>query len=155
MTTKASSPNRFIRYMKAPLRALVRARDLYVQSMTGCASRAHYRRGMVVSTLPKSYSTNSWRQRDDVDDDVRELIRLASLKKAAHSLTVPSASSLGGGSGGGAVRGVPRNRSVNIGRIDEDMPYDGGDDVMVGAATARMFPRSQSHAVPMRTAMVN
>ncbi|KAK1322629.1 hypothetical protein QJS10_CPA02g00093 [Acorus calamus] len=154
MSKSTSSQNRFIRYMKAPLRALVRARDFYVKSMTGCAGRAQYGAvvgcpGMAMSTLPRSFSTNSYGGRSNDDEDFRELMRVASIKKVADSLRVKS-----GGAAGG-VRVVPRSRSVAIGRIDEDKTYDGEEDVGAAVAAARMYPRSRSQAVWRRTGMMN
>ncbi|KAK1301072.1 hypothetical protein QJS10_CPB13g00097 [Acorus calamus] len=149
MSKSTSSQNRFVRYMKAPLRALVRARDFYVKSMTGCAGRAQYGAvvgcpGMAMSTLPRSFSTNSYGGRSNDDEDYSELVRVASIKKVADSLRAKS---------GGGVRGVPRSRSVAIGRIDEDKTYDGEE--VVGAAAARKYPRSRSQAVWRGTGMMN
>ncbi|OEL28589.1 hypothetical protein BAE44_0010393 [Dichanthelium oligosanthes] len=92
---------------RGPRRALCAARDLYVRSLTGCAGH-----------LPG----------DAADEDLRELIRAASQRRAAEAAAQrhPAA--------------VPRSQSVAMARIDEDQPCE------FGGAAAVVFPRSQSCA---------
>ncbi|XP_008790307.1 uncharacterized protein LOC103707553 [Phoenix dactylifera] len=124
-----SSPSKLRWYLKAPMRALCRARDFYVHSMTGCVGRVERGaiRGMpagMVSAMPRSQSQGFYRQQGgSTEDDIRELIRLADKARQP-------------GSKDGVV---PRSQSVATLRIDEDRPceFEGLD----------MVPRSKSCAV--------
>lgn len=127
-----SKPSRLSRVLLAPIRALGRVRDFYVRSITDCAGHMSYGSGFGYDSynLPRSFSVTSDRISAS-DEDLRELIRAASQKQAR----------------GGGVNGMPpRSRSVAVGRIDEDAPFDFGavDGLEVG--TNLVFPRSQSYA---------
>ncbi|GJN23439.1 hypothetical protein PR202_gb11088 [Eleusine coracana subsp. coracana] len=118
------------RCVRVSLRALVRARDLYVTRMAACAGAGG--RGLVA--VPRSQSHGFYyRSAADGDDaDVRELIRAATSSRAH-----------GGGGHRPPHAGVgARSRSVAFGRIDEDRPCEFGveDDAALG-------PRSRSCAV--------
>ncbi|CAA7404298.1 unnamed protein product [Spirodela intermedia] len=126
----------FIRIVKAPLWVLCQARDLYVSSMTGCAGRVNYG-AMAYSGgpagIPRSFSFQQGRSSCSSEDDLRELMRVAS-QGAKGSLN----------RGGPGI--VPRSQSVGIGRIDEDKPCEFGAEAMAGP----FYPRSRSYAVPTR-----
>ncbi|KAJ4755749.1 hypothetical protein LUZ62_090154 [Rhynchospora pubera] len=115
--------------IKAPLLVLLRARDLYVSSMTNCAGRAQQgpARGFA-GMVPVSRSQSNGFYRSSTsssEEDIRELIRAAS--KAGFPR-------------GGKQPGVgPRSQSVGMGRIDEDGPCEFGDDVKLG-----LGPKSKS-----------
>ncbi|KAJ0961087.1 hypothetical protein J5N97_000988 [Dioscorea zingiberensis] len=120
--------------MKAPIRALSRARDFYVNSMTGCAGKVPYGSGSMgcpAAIPPRSFSYSEHRISAS-DDDLRELIRAASLSRRSPALQTP----------------VKRSQSVAVGRIDEDSPCDFQDEVRVGSSL--LFPRSMSCAVRAR-----
>lgn len=128
--------NVFVWIVKAPLRVLCRARDLYVSSITGCAGMANY--GAMgypggPAGIPRSFSFQQGRSSCSSEDDLRELMRAASQ-----------------GAGGSLNRrgpgNVPRSQSVGIGRIDEDKPCEFGAEPMAGP----FYPRSRSYAVPAR-----
>lgn len=130
--------------MKAPLRVLCRARDLYIRSMTSCAGSIERGGGIAAASLgyappfadlPRSFSLQS-RRSSSADEDLRELVRVASLSRAR---------SLGLGTAPTAPPAVvPRSQSVAVGRIDEDKPcYDFGD-AKLGADL--LLPRSRSCA---------
>ncbi|KAK6792662.1 hypothetical protein RDI58_011743 [Solanum bulbocastanum] len=111
--------NRFIRILALPWKALIKARDCYVGTMTNYA---------VVNprSLPKSYSVTS-STRSDNSEDFRELVRAASARRMGENFELnlliqqqirqqlqqqmPSR------------RSVPRSVSVGMGRIDEDKPF--------------------------------
>ncbi|KAK6117401.1 hypothetical protein DH2020_048857 [Rehmannia glutinosa] len=130
--------NKFVKYMKGPFKILARARDFYVHSLTGC-DEAHVVYGNAITLYPaslqRSFSANSsYSNCSYRDDDMRELIRIASTR----SLTgKPEAELLRSRNsppdmGGGGAAAVTRSRTVAIRRIDEDKPYEfggGGDDV--------------------------
>ncbi|KAJ3674410.1 hypothetical protein LUZ60_005026 [Juncus effusus] len=128
-----SKPSRFSRIICAPIRALGRVRDFYVRSMTGCAGHMYHgpEYGYPAYAMSRSFSVTS-DTRDTREEDLRELIRAASQ---SHNRS---------GSGAGGL--PPRSRSVAVGRIDEDSPFDfnSGDDLGVGSNL--LFPRSQSYA---------
>ncbi|KAL0431475.1 UNVERIFIED_CONTAM: hypothetical protein Sradi_0773500 [Sesamum radiatum] len=83
MSTKTiRKESKFARYMKGPVKALARARDLYVRSLSGCADHVHCADSMGFpaphfESLPRSFSTNSSYSRDE---DLKELVRLASTR---------------------------------------------------------------------------
>jgi hypothetical protein len=128
---------------RAPRRALGRARDLYVRSLTSCAGQFPGDAAYGYPSFPgtpmscsrsddnfRSYSaspSSSARSSFAGDSDLRELMRAASERRAAPA-TPPV---------------VPRSQSVAMGKIDEDRPCDFGD--LAGAGVA--FGRSRSCAV--------
>jgi hypothetical protein len=127
-----SKPSRLTRLLFAPIRALGRVRDFYVRGMTGCAGHMHYGSGFGYDAynLPRSFSTTSDRVGAS-DEDLRELIRAASQKQAR----------------GSGLNGLPpRSRSVAVGRIDEDAPFDFGIANSLDVGSNLLFPRSQSYA---------
>lgn len=125
---------------RAPRRALGRARDLYVRSLTSCAgqfpSDASFGYPSFAATPAPcsraagyhsfSASPSSSSRSYDGDGDLRELMRAASERRAAPER--PPA--------------VPRSRSVAMAKIDEDGPCEFG---LAGAGVA--FARSRSCAV--------
>ncbi|XP_059281590.1 uncharacterized protein LOC132035349 [Lycium ferocissimum] len=144
MKSKASGQNRFIRILSLPWKALIKARDCYVGTMTNYA---------VVNprSLSKSYSVTS--TRSDDSEDFRDLVRAASARSMGENFELnlliqqqirqqlqqqmPS-------------RKVPRSVSVGMGRIDEDKPFVLGDQEDVSMMLMKndlKYPRSRSHAV--------
>ncbi|CAL9203986.1 uncharacterized protein LOC135631562 [Musa acuminata AAA Group] len=114
--------NKLMRYIKAPYRALLRARDLYVNSMAGCAGRAQ--RGPTIIAMPRAQSRSFHRpQMSSGEDDINELIRDASRSRLR---SVEGAA-------------VPRSRSVAAMTIHEDKPCNFEGDVKVA-----LGPRSRS-----------
>lgn len=118
---------------RGPRRALCAARDLYVRSLTGCAGHlgGDAAFGYPTFAAAPSFASSSSRRSSgaDADEDLRELIRAASQRRAAEQdrQRHPAA--------------VPRSHSVAAGmaRIDEDGPCD-------FASAAAVFPRSRSCA---------
>ncbi|XP_052149143.1 uncharacterized protein LOC127767747 [Oryza glaberrima] len=123
---------------RAPARALGRARDMYVRGMTGCArcvpaDAAFGYPVFVPSSAAASMRSNSFgsdsRFGGGADDDLRELIRAASQRRAAEQER--------------EARAVARSQSmasgISMARIDEDAPCE-----EFGGAGVMHFPRSQS-----------
>ncbi|XP_058081133.1 uncharacterized protein LOC131229248 [Magnolia sinica] len=133
MKSTTSSPNIFIRCIKAPIRVLSKARDFYVESLTNCAGRAHYGGG--ARSLPKSFSVSSSRASED--EDIRALMRALSQKSQGETPV-----------GSFGSKGLPKSFSVAISRIDEDEPCDFKDDIKVNSDL--LYPRSRSYAVTNR-----
>lgn len=150
--------NKFVRFMSIPIRALSKARDFYVRSITGCAPRVGHSNPIgYPEMLPKSFSGSSARSNDN--DDYRELIRAASARTLTDRIdmdmilmrqqrkVVNSSSS----------KDLPKSASVGMGRIDEDGPCDDfGKDVGVGVSVKSdlLYPRSRSYAVTKRSVMI-
>ncbi|KMZ56026.1 hypothetical protein ZOSMA_9G01300 [Zostera marina] len=121
--------NKFSWYLKAPIRALGRVKDLYINNMIRCADNRNfggvYPAGMAMSRNSSVHTHTS-------DQDYAELVRAASQKKLAPDVP-PSGV-------------VPRSQSVAaFGRIDEDRPMEFAGDAVVGVP---LYPRSRS-AVPI------
>ncbi|CAD6226977.1 unnamed protein product [Miscanthus lutarioriparius] len=122
---------------RGPRRALCAARDLYVRSLTGCAGHLPRDAAFGYPTFGSFASASSSRRyssASDADEDLRELIRAASQRRAAEleRQRHPAA--------------VPRSHSVAgaMARIDEDGPCDFAS----AAAAVVLFPRSRSCAPP-------
>ncbi|KAL3505105.1 hypothetical protein ACH5RR_034946 [Cinchona calisaya] len=156
-TTKASQQNRFLRIMTIPIRALGKARDFYVRSMSSCGTRIGYggAGGMpsanYMGNLPRSFSVNS--SISDDNDDFRELIKVASTRSLAGRLDLNNLYSLQQQTMPSSLKGMPpRSCSVGMGRIDEEKPYVLGEEKMnTMNQSEAIFPRSKSHAVNRRT----
>ncbi|CAN6322465.1 unnamed protein product [Urochloa humidicola] len=121
---------------RAPVRALGRARDMYVRGMTGCAryapSDAAF--GYPVFFAPASSAlsrSSSAAGSASADEDLRELVRAASQRRVEQRRA--------------ELRAVARSQSMaaalSMARIDEDAPCEFGDGP--GAA---FCARSQSCA---------
>ncbi|CAI9753503.1 unnamed protein product [Fraxinus pennsylvanica] len=159
MKAKAGNQNRFFRIITIPIRALGKARDFYVKSMTDYADRVSYGNVMAgpgtgqAPTLPRSFSVHTTRSYEN--GDISELIRASSTRSSGGRVGLdsymqkqmqmkpPSSGSMGS-------RAMPRSRTVVMGRIDEDRPsiYFGENNVN---KVELMYPRSRSHAVPRQT----
>ncbi|CAL4944176.1 unnamed protein product [Urochloa decumbens] len=115
------------RCVRAPLRALVRARDMYVSRMAACAGGGGGRGPVGLVAMPRCQSHGFYRSAAGAgaDDDVLELIRAASRA--------------------GPPRAAPRSQSVAIGRIDEDRACEFGMEDEERAQA--LGPRSRSCAV--------
>ncbi|XVE82954.1 hypothetical protein DITRI_Ditri16bG0046700 [Diplodiscus trichospermus] len=154
MSKKGSKQSKLSRYLKAPIRILIKARDFYIKSMTEYSDRIGYGTVMgcptgQVNTLPRSYSVSTAKSTDG-DEDFRELIRAASTRslgnKVQSELLRRQQARQSPNSSTGA-NNMPRSHSVGIGRIDEDKPCEFEEDIKV---MTDVFPRSRSCAVTKR-----
>ncbi|XVE70208.1 hypothetical protein DITRI_Ditri10aG0054500 [Diplodiscus trichospermus] len=155
MRTKGHSHNKFLRFITVPFRALGKARDLYVRSLTSCASRVSYGQGSgdyagAYSGLPRSFSASSATSNDN--EDYRDLIRAASVRSLGHrneiEMFLQQQLKLQMGS-----RGLPKSCSVGMGRIDEEKPYESEEKdaaAVVDKKQGFLYPRSKSYAVTKR-----
>ncbi|XP_047982771.1 uncharacterized protein LOC125223603 [Salvia hispanica] len=150
-----SKQNRFLRIIAVPVRALSRARDFYVRSLSDYADKMNYGSAMAipvtsqVTSLPRSFSVSSGRSEAEPD-----LVRASSTRSMGDRAEVESfikqqmkmRAGLAAGARSGPHRMPPRSSSVAMGRIDEDRAcvYFGEEDV------STKFPRSRSHAVSAR-----
>ncbi|CAL1395773.1 unnamed protein product [Linum trigynum] len=161
MKSKAGqNRNVFVRIITCPFRVLGRARDLYVRSLTECATGASHnpsRRRVPYhpsqySSLPRSLSAASSISNND-GEDLRELMRAASVRVYGHKNEAEmyveqlrqlrqqereaarvAAAASAAAAGPGKV--LPKSVSVGMGfmgRIDEDKACEEFEE---GAATA-------------------
>ncbi|PIA29461.1 hypothetical protein AQUCO_06000069v1 [Aquilegia coerulea] len=130
---------KFIKCIKAPIRFLTKARDLYVNSLTDCTGRMNavgYPSGPV-NMMPRSFSTSSSRSNDD--EDFRELVRAASQRGLKEKIELEIRQQRGS-------KKLPRSFTVGIGRIDEDKACDQFEDDLK-IKSDLLYPRSKSYAV--------
>ncbi|CAH2038412.1 unnamed protein product [Thlaspi arvense] len=163
MRNGGQNQNKFLRIISTPLRALGKARDLYVRSITGCAARTHYSSSASTSTLfPRSRSSSSAafsssassRRATDfgIGDDYSELVRAASVRSLGHKneidmfiqekLQQQKKQKQGG---------LPKSSSVGMARIEEDEEAEEGSVNPKTKKTKKvsdlLYPRSKSYAV--------
>ncbi|KAL3640348.1 hypothetical protein CASFOL_015316 [Castilleja foliolosa] len=160
-STTARKEGKFVRYLKAPVKILARARDFYVHSLNGCAGHAAYYGSAVgcptpynPASLPRSFSTNSSYNPSQRDEDIRDLVRIASTrgligKTEADLLRSGKSKSPAAVNSGGAAE-MNRSRTILIGRIDEEKPceFEGND---VGEVRSLLYQRSKSYAASGRS----
>ncbi|KAE8658790.1 FKBP-type peptidyl-prolyl cis-trans isomerase family protein [Hibiscus syriacus] len=149
MRSKGHSHNKFMRFITVPLKALGKARDLYVRSFTSCASSVSYGHAAEqYSGLPRSFSLIS--ATSDDKDDFRELIRAASVRSLGHRdgldmlFRQQQQQRVRMGS-----KGLPKSSSVAMGRIDEENPceFEENEAAVVDKKRDLLYPRSKSYAV--------
>ncbi|KAJ7958281.1 3-isopropylmalate dehydratase large subunit like [Quillaja saponaria] len=142
---RAKTQNKFVRIITIPIKALCKARDFYVRSMTGCAGSmsfgsmdpaAHFG-----SALPRSFSGSSSMSNDN--DDFRELVRAASACSFGNRIDMDMILKQQVISN----KGLPKSCSVGMSRIDEDKACDFGEDGVVDGKPNLLFPRSKTFAV--------
>ncbi|CAL0319058.1 unnamed protein product [Lupinus luteus] len=156
MGNSGQNQNKFLRIITTPFRALVKARDIYVKSITTCGNNMNYSNPVDpagrFSTLPRSYSVAT--SRSGNNEDFAELMRAASARTLVNRIDVDnlvlkqkqeqnmSREHVG-------ANGLPKSTSVGMARIDEDMACDSGEicDPVVSVS----YPRSRSYAVGKRS----
>ncbi|KAI9112276.1 hypothetical protein K1719_016799 [Acacia pycnantha] len=82
MKNRGRNQNIVVRLITSPLRALGKAKDFYVRSITKCGSNMNYSNPMDVAerfkALPKSY--NSMVMKQDNREDFTKLMRVVSIR---------------------------------------------------------------------------
>lgn len=130
-----------VRCMKAPLRALCKARDLYVKSMTNCANNINY--NVYPSTLPRSFSVAS--SRPSEEEDLREVMQMVMAQRSLRVRAADMATTAAMPRPPVGPKGLPKSHSVAIGRIDEEKPCYFEEDNEKGKGRL-FYPRSRSYA---------
>ncbi|ONI33382.1 hypothetical protein PRUPE_1G420800 [Prunus persica] len=163
-STKEQNKNKFMRIITVPIRALSKAKDFYVRSMTDVAERVSYGNtmggpgGQFSSSLPKSFSSRSTSGSSEASgDDFSELIRAASARSYGTRIDVDAIlkeqqlkrSATTTTMGSKAV--LPKCSSVAMGRIDEDGPADFDEHAAGDVKPDLFYPRSRSYAVTKRS----
>lgn len=143
---KPRTRNKFIRYLKVPFKALGKARDFYVRSLTSCASRIGH--GHCPNHFPVEYyelsrsfgESSSSMPNVNKDDDTTELIRATSVRSSSYgnemNMFSPKQLKLKIRS-----RGLPKN----MGRIDEDKPCVFEDNDVIFEMKRKFRIKSQHH----------
>ncbi|XP_022765949.1 uncharacterized protein LOC111310821 [Durio zibethinus] len=155
MRSKGHGQNKFVRFITVPFRALGKARDLYVRSLTSCASSVSFGQGSgdytgQYSGLPRSFSASSAISNDN--EDLRELIRAASVRSLGHENEIEMF--LQEQLRQMRSKGLPKSCSVGMGRIDEDKPCEFEENEAAVVEKKKqdfLYPRSKSYAVTKRS----
>ncbi|XP_054817381.1 uncharacterized protein LOC129317070 [Prosopis cineraria] len=149
MRNKGQSQNILVRIITSPLRALGKAKDFYIRSITNCGNSMSYSNPMDAAgrfeALPRSYSAATTKQADR--EDFAELVRAASAKTLKEKLDVDFVLKQQE-----ASRVLPKSVSVGMSRIDEDSPCDFENTPLPAAPDS--YPRSRSYAVTSRAVAV-
>jgi len=129
-----SGGSKLMRIMGSPIRALGKARDMYVRSITNCGQHMNYYGDPMegAGRFARSHSVAASSVRSEVsDEDYAELVRVASARTTLENRIRVS-------------KVLPKSSSVGMVRIDEDkaVESDGG-----AAFAADLYPRSRSYAV--------
>ncbi|KAK4770965.1 hypothetical protein SAY87_031497 [Trapa incisa] len=149
MRPTKSHQSLLVRIVKAPMRALGRARDFYVRSMGSCASSGGY--GSAGNPLPRSFSS-AGSARLDTSDDFMELLRAASMKSLGNDPLEALLKELKSAPNAKAPASkMSKSCSVGMGRIDEEnaseFTEDGGHDQDPKPKELNMYARrSRSYA---------
>ncbi|XP_020599221.1 uncharacterized protein LOC110038665 [Phalaenopsis equestris] len=130
--------DQIIHVVRAPLRALCRARNRYVRSMNSIADHVPYGACGEAVSYANNYGDDarnfSNAQLSSGEEDFRELVRINSQSRVIASREA-----------------VWRSRSVAVGRIDEDAPcYFSGD---VGVGESLIFCRSRTYGAGAKRAV--
>ncbi|KAK4274617.1 hypothetical protein QN277_017811 [Acacia crassicarpa] len=147
---RGRNQNIVVRIITSPLRALGKAKDLYVRSITNCGNSVNYSNPMDAAgrfeALPRSYSSAATKHDDR--EDFTELMRAASVRTLMGKLNADSSMKQKE-----EAKVLPKSVSFGMARIDEDSPScDFGDAPLSDAPD--FYPRSRSYAVNSRTVAV-
>ncbi|OIW15565.1 hypothetical protein TanjilG_01088 [Lupinus angustifolius] len=151
MRTKGHSKSLLVRIIVSPIRALVKARDMYVRSITNCGQSISYGNTMDgaggFSSFPRSYSTAT-STRSEENEDFAELMRAASARTIESRFDMDLV--MKQEQQQKSSNGLSKSSSVGMAKIDEDMPFDLSYD---GVVTFKpdSYPRSRSYAVAKRS----
>lgn len=153
-TKKSNQPGIFSKYLRASIRMLIKARDLYVEGMSNCSEKIAFGTAMGCPTgqvnmgLPRSYSLNTSKSSSN-NEDLRELIRAASTRSLGNRIDSDLLQRQVQVSKSGSIKNkMPRSFSVGIGRIDEEHTCEFEDDDVKVKKKSNLFQRSRSYAVP-------
>lgn len=146
--------------MCSPIRALGKARDAYVRSITNCGQNMHYGNPMDAagkfSALSRSQSAATSRRSSttssfgDNSEDFAELVRAASARTLVNRIDMDLV--LKQQQLKKSNKGLPKSSSVGMAKIDEDMPFDYSSVEKRGGVgiVHDSYPRSKSYALGNR-----
>ncbi|KAL5071771.1 hypothetical protein RYX36_022658 [Vicia faba] len=154
----------FMRIMCSPIRALGKARDAYVRSITNCGHSMSYgsypmdsasrfsslSRTQSTATSRRSSSSSSLSRLDN-NEDFAELVRAASARTLGNRIDMDLVLKQRQQQEQQKMnKKLPKSSSVGMAKIDEDMPFDSSVGNGVGFVVDS-YPRSKSYAVGNRT----
>ncbi|XVF61386.1 hypothetical protein PTKIN_Ptkin08bG0125000 [Pterospermum kingtungense] len=153
MSKKGSKESKLSRYLKAPIRILIKGRDFYIKNMAKYSDGIGYATVLgcptgQVNTLPRSFSVGSEKSGNGDDDDLRELIKAASTRSLGNKVQLELLKRQQARQSPNNTSKMPRSHNVGIGRIDEEKPCDFAEDHI--KVKTDVFPRSKSYAVTKR-----
>ncbi|XP_020227463.1 uncharacterized protein LOC109808751 [Cajanus cajan] len=146
MRSKGQSGNVLVRIAASPLRALGKAKDMYVRSITNCGNNISYGDPLEgAGRFSRSYSVATATTSSEIGgDDYAELLRAASARTLVNRIDVDLVVKQQQRQQHGTSEGLHKSSSVGMARIDEDTPYDADGGV---AIVTDPYPRSRSYAV--------
>ncbi|GKC06091.1 uncharacterized conserved protein [Tanacetum coccineum] len=162
MRNKSTTQKKLIKIITTPYRAICKAKDFYVRSITNHTSSRTASMSTDI-TLSRSQSTSRFGSSNAASEDQRELIRANSttcmrnhnISTADVELYIEQHTLMKSGMG---PQRVPRSVSVGMGKIDEDAPVMSFPDNLDFRRNVKsghmMFPRSKSQASTNST-MIN
>ncbi|KAK8512410.1 hypothetical protein V6N13_083043 [Hibiscus sabdariffa] len=161
MSSKGHGKNKFVRFITIPFRALGKAKDLYVRSLTSCAASVSFGQGCgdyagQYPGLPRSVSASSAASSHD-NEDLRDLIRAASVRSLGHRNEVEMFLQEQLKQMKAAKGRLPKSSSVGMGRIDEDkaVEFEEKDEAHHADDSDKkqdpLFKRSKTYAVTKRS----
>lgn len=162
-SSKGQKQNMLMKIIGSPIRALGKARDAYVRSITSCGQNISYGNPMDsaarFSSLSRSQSAATSRRSDnDGGEDFAELVRAASARTMVSRIDMDlvlkqQQQQEMKNNGVKGNKGLPKSSSVGMGKIDEDKPFEFSNIESGGnlAFVKDSYPRSKSYAVGNRT----
>lgn len=145
MRCKKQSQNKLVRIMASPIRALGKARDMYVRSITNCGQHVSYYGGgdptEGAGRFSRSHSVATSTRSEVVSEDYAELLRAASARTLANRIDMDLVLKQQQHANSSKGNNLPKSSSVGMARIEEDKPYDSEKGV------TDSYPRSRSYAV--------
>lgn len=158
MRSKGQKQNMLMKIIGSPIRALGKARDAYVRSITSCGQNMSYGNPMDpagrFSALSRSQSAATSRRSDiEGGEDFAELVRAASARTMVNRIDMDlvlkqqqQQQEMKNGLKGN--KGLPKSSSVGMGKIDEDKPFEFSNVESGSVAFVKdSYPRSKSYAV--------
>lgn len=134
--------NTLVRIIASPIRALGKARDMYVRSITNCGNQISYgvpSEGAGRFSRSHSVATSSTTSHEDY----AELLRAASARTLINRIDMDLVLKQQHASNNNN-KVLPKSSSVGMSRIEEDKPFDSEQGV---AFPTDSYPRSRSYAV--------
>ncbi|KAE9588476.1 hypothetical protein Lal_00002719 [Lupinus albus] len=151
MGIKGHGKSLLVRIIGSPIRALVKARDMYVRSITNCGQSISYGNSTIdgaggFSSFPRSYSTAT-STRSEENEDFAELMRAASARTIESRIDMDLVMKQQQEK---QHKGLSKSSSVGMAKIDEDVPFDLSYDGVV-SFKPDSYPRSRSYAVTKKS----
>lgn len=150
MRSKGKEPsnkkkNTLVRIIASPIRALGKARDMYVRSITNCGNQISYgvpSEGAGRFSRSHSVATSSTTSHEDYAELLRAASARTLINRLDMDLVLKQQHASNNNNNNNKV--LPKSSSVGMSRIEEDKPFDSQEGV---AFPTDSYPRSRSYAV--------